>query len=68
MLVALLYQISLNKGDKWMAYDESNKTEQKATRITQNKHAELEDALFLWHTNALTHNVVSAKSDEILNN
>ena len=65
MLVALLYHI-LKQSDKWMAYDESNKTEQKATRITQNKHAELEDALFLWHTNALTHNVVSAKSDEIL--
>ena len=54
----------LKQSDKWMAYDESNKTERKSTRITQTKHAELEDALFLWHTNALTHNV--AISDEIL--
>ena len=54
----------LKQSDKWMAYDESNKTEQKSTRITQTKHAELEDALFLWLTNALTHNV--AISDEIL--
>ena len=54
----------LKQCDKWMAYDECNKTEQKSTRITQTKHAELKDALFLWHANALTHNV--AISDEIL--
>ena len=26
----------LKQSDKWMAYNESNKTEQKSTRITQN--------------------------------
>ena len=54
----------LKHSDKWLAYDVSNLNEQKSTRITQAKHVDLEAALNMWMTNALTHNV--AISDDIL--
>ncbi|XP_008302761.1 tigger transposable element-derived protein 6 [Stegastes partitus] len=54
----------LKHSDKWMAFVVNTSTEQKLTRIVHVKHAELEDALFMWFSSATSHNV--AISDEIL--
>ena len=44
----------LKNSEKWLSFDSSTITEQKSNRITQTKHAELEEALFIWQTNAVT--------------
>ena len=54
----------LKCSEKWLNYDCESRSEEKATRVTQPRHCQLEDALFMWFTNAEAHNL--AMSDELL--